>query len=121
MSFINKSAETALRNGPSLRKESVSATTYEKDLGDTTPVEDQYGFSGKTPVGRDKLYEQITSHAHMNPEDVNIIHLIGAPKNAVHYGYITGLAKVGNKDVQFTFYYNRDGEVDEALSTFEDK
>lgn len=118
--FMSEYAKSALRNGPSLRKCSALAPTAQQDAGDTTPFENDHGFLGKTPVTRDKLYQQIAEKAKVNLEDLDIQRLAGIPRNALHYGCITGIAKAQDKTYQFMFFYNKNGEVDDTLSTMEE-
>lgn len=120
MAFLNKYAKEALQHGPSIRKGSQTATTAVQDMGDTSPFEDAKGFVGKTPVSKDDLYRQLAEKAKVDPEQIDIVFLTGAPRNALHYGYVSGKARADSKEYKFAFYYNKDGSIDEPLSTFED-
>lgn len=120
MSFLNQYAKESLKYGPSIRKGSQTGTTAMQDMGDTSPFEDAKGFVGKTPVSKDTLYKQLAEKAGVDPEQIDIVSMAGTPKNALHYGYISGLAKADGKSYKFAFYYKKDGTIDEPLSTFEE-
>lgn len=116
MSFLNSKAKYAINVGPSIRKGSYMASTGEQDKGDTTPFEDMHGFTGKTPVSKDGLYNELAQRIGADITDLNIMHMTGSPRNAIHYGHIEGYATANGKTYKFVFYFTKDGKVDDKLS-----
>lgn len=115
-------AKRALRQGPTLMQGSKLAKSSERDKGDESPFEDVYGFTGKTPVSKNDLYEYLAKNCGVKgakPEDIDIITLAGTPRNAVHYGYISGLSQVKGKVCRFYLYTDRNGKIDPKLAKIE--